>query len=364
MPARLIVYPPEAAAISRWIPAGARLCIGRDPACELLIDHPTVSRRHAELSHDGDGWQLLDLGSKNGSHVDGIQIAQARLEQREGWLRFGDVLCEFSLHEEAQAQAWQQRERERRALSAAWTRRIEGGGEERAAAAGPARPGPAPAHAGRSGAGRAGVDPTGADLVGADPTGANQTGANQIDTNQTNTNPAHKEPAEDPAGADLPADILRGVVELAGCSRGFLLLAQDQDFLVQASLSLEREDFDARAFSGSVGAVQRCLRERRPVVVNWIADDPWLAQRASVIGGGLQSLVCLPLAHGGRVLGAVYADRRGPGEAISEFDLELLVAFADSAALWLLAQRAFDSLAPAAEPLRWTRILGAQATSP
>lgn len=303
MPARLIVYPPEAAAISQWIPAGSRLRIGRDPSCELRIDHATVSRQHAELSHDEEGWRLLDLGSKNGSHVDGIQIAEAWLDRSEAWLRFGDVLCEFSLHEDAQALAWQERERERRALSAAWTRRLE-------------------------------------------------------------AEPAAERDAADVAaagGPDLAGDILRGVVELAGCSRGFLLLAQGEDFLIRASLSLEHEDLNARAFSGSVGAVQRCLRERLPVVVNWIDDDPWLAQRSSVVTGGLQSLLCLPLLHSGRVLGAVYADRRGPGEAISQFDLELLAAFADSAALWLLAQRALDQLDPA--PLRWTRVLGAQATS-
>lgn len=305
MPARLIVYPPEAAAISRWIPAGSRLRIGRDPVCELRIDHPSVSRQHAELIHDDEGWRLLDLGSKNGSHVDGIQVVQALLERSEGWLRFGDVLCEFSLHDDAEARAWQERERERRALSAAWTRRLEGGGADA----------PAPAE--------------------------------EVAT----------------AGAGLADDILRGVVELAGCSRGFVLLAQGEDFLVQASLSLEREDLNARAFSGSVGAVQRCLRELQPVVVNWIDDDPWLAQRSSVVTGGLQSLVCLPLLHAGRVLGAVYADRRGAGEAISQFDLELLAAFADSAALWLLAQRAFDALEPASAPLRWARVVGAQATS-
>lgn len=305
MPARLIVYPPEAAAISRWIPAGSRLRIGRDPVCELRIDHATISRQHAELSHDDEGWRLRDLGSKNGSHVDGIQVAEALLDRSEGWLRFGDVLCEFSLHDEADAVAWQEREHERRALSAAWTRRLEGepAADENAAAA----------------------------------------------------------VAVAAGGADLAGDILRGVIELAGCSRGFLLLAQGEDFLIQASLSLEHEDLNTRAFSGSVGAVQRCLRERLPVVVNWIDDDPWLAQRSSVVTGGLQSLLCLPLLHSGRVLGAVYADRRGPGEAISQFDLELLAAFADSAALWLLAQRALDPPEPA--PLRWTRILGAQATS-
>ncbi|MGH8079401.1 MAG: GAF domain-containing protein [Lysobacter sp.] len=327
MPARLIAYPPEAAAISRWIPAGSRLRIGRDAGCDLRIEHATVSRSHAELRHDAEGWHLLDLGSKNGSHVDGIEISDTRLDRADCWLRFGDVLCEFSVHEDASAQQQQQRQRERRDLSAAWTRRIEierlGIGADAAAADAPAEPAP--------------VDP---DLT-----------------------------LPSATGAGLADDILRGVVELAGCSRGFLLLAHNGDFDVRASLMLDQDALRSSSFSGSVGAVQRCLSERRPIVVNWIADELWLARRASVLAGGLKSLVCLPLLHAGRVLGAVYADRRGPGEAISEFDLELLCAFADSAALWLLAQRAFDSLAPSPAsptpaPPRWNRILGGQVTSP
>ncbi|MEH6422522.1 FHA domain-containing protein [Pseudomonas sp. CGJS7] len=314
MPARLIAYPPEAAAISRWIPAGARLRIGREADCDLRIEHPTVSRNHADLIHDADGWHLLDLGSKNGTYVDGIEIGRAQLERSECWLRFGDVLCEFSVHADAGAIEQQRRQRERRELSAAWTRRIE-------------------------------VERLG---LGAAPADA--------DTNAVR---------DRAAGAGLADDILRGVVELAGCSRGFLLLAHDGDYDVRASLMLDQQALQSQAFSGSVGAVQRCLSERRAIVVNWIADELWLARRASVLAGGLKSLVCLPLLHAGRVLGAIYADRRGPGEAISEFDLELLCAFADSAALWLLAQRAFDSLAPAAaQGPRWTRIVGAQVTAP
>ncbi len=334
MPARLIAYPPEAAAISRWIPDGSRVQIGRDSDCGLRIDHPTVSRSHAELLHDENGWQLLDLGSKNGSHVDGIEISRARLDQGECWLRFGDVLCEFSVIDEVSAHDQQQRQRAQRDLSAAWTRRIEverlGIGATVIAAA-ELRPEPA------------------APAPGAAPPAS-----------------ADSEPDRRDPGAGLADDILRGVVELAGCSRGFLLLAQNGDFVVRASLMLDRDALQQRAFSGSVGAVQRCLAERRPIVVNWIADELWLARRASVLAGGLKSLVCLPLLHAGRVLGAVYADRRGAGEAISEFDLELLCAFADSAALWLLAQRAFDALAPdpAGSAQRWGRIVDAQVTTP
>ncbi|HEY5613648.1 MAG TPA: GAF domain-containing protein, partial [Lysobacter sp.] len=79
----------------------------------------------------------------------------------------------------------------------------------------------------------------------------------------------------------------------------------------------------------------------------------------SIVASDLQTLLCLPLHDGERVFGAVYADRSGPGEPITEFDLELLNAFAETATLWLLARRALQKLDDAP---RWSTIVHAQAT--
>jgi transcriptional regulator with GAF, ATPase, and Fis domain len=170
--------------------------------------------------------------------------------------------------------------------------------------------------------------------------------------------------AGETGSAALPGHVLHGVVELAGCTRGFLLLANGDDFSVSASLSLEPDALAGRAFSGSVGAVQRVLADGKAVVVNDIGSEAWLAERASVIASDLQTLVCLPLLDRATVFGAVYADRRGtadgrPHEPITDFDLELLTAFAESATLYLLAQRAMhllDARRPDAAP-RWNAIV-------
>src|SRR5205814_3023824 len=54
--------------------AGQPFVIGRDPAVQLRIDLPLVSRRHAEVTWTDDGWVLRDLGSSNGTYVDGKQV--------------------------------------------------------------------------------------------------------------------------------------------------------------------------------------------------------------------------------------------------------------------------------------------------
>jgi FHA domain-containing protein/uncharacterized protein DUF1707 len=49
--------------------------IGRGPACDCVVSHPTVSRRHAQLRPVDGGWELVDLGSTNGTRINGWRVA-------------------------------------------------------------------------------------------------------------------------------------------------------------------------------------------------------------------------------------------------------------------------------------------------
>jgi hypothetical protein len=53
-------------------PAGAT--IGRSRQCDVVIDDPNVSRQHAEVRPRGGAWVLSDLGSTNGSILNGRRI--------------------------------------------------------------------------------------------------------------------------------------------------------------------------------------------------------------------------------------------------------------------------------------------------
>ncbi len=59
--------------------ASARVRFGRHPECEVSFDaHRDIdaSSRHAELRPSGDGWLLVDVGSSNGTFVDGRRITE------------------------------------------------------------------------------------------------------------------------------------------------------------------------------------------------------------------------------------------------------------------------------------------------
>jgi hypothetical protein len=57
------------------------LLVGRDPEyCDVVFDHPTVSRRHARLHHRDGSWVLKDLDSTNGTTINGKRVARCRLE--------------------------------------------------------------------------------------------------------------------------------------------------------------------------------------------------------------------------------------------------------------------------------------------
>ena len=55
------------------------LVVGRMPECDVALSDPNVSRRHAEVRRQGTGFVVVDLGSTNGTRVNGAQIKERLL---------------------------------------------------------------------------------------------------------------------------------------------------------------------------------------------------------------------------------------------------------------------------------------------
>jgi pSer/pThr/pTyr-binding forkhead associated (FHA) protein len=66
--------------------------VGRDEAAGVRLDDPMVSRRHARILVSATGAHIEDLGSKNGTFIDGQPIAADPMPLRNGiQLAFGTV---------------------------------------------------------------------------------------------------------------------------------------------------------------------------------------------------------------------------------------------------------------------------------
>jgi pSer/pThr/pTyr-binding forkhead associated (FHA) protein len=57
---------------------GRRILVGRAPSADLRLDDPRVSRLHARIEMRDDGVYVEDLGSRNGTAVDGESVTAAR----------------------------------------------------------------------------------------------------------------------------------------------------------------------------------------------------------------------------------------------------------------------------------------------
>jgi hypothetical protein len=63
----------------RTVVTGYPFVIGRSRECDLVLDDPNVSRRHAEVRREEDGWSVHDLGSTNGIKLNGHRSRGGRL---------------------------------------------------------------------------------------------------------------------------------------------------------------------------------------------------------------------------------------------------------------------------------------------
>lgn len=263
MPAKLSIHLPGSAVAVRILPDDREVLLGRDPGGDVQIEHDSVSRRHASLLGGESGWRIVDLGSKNGTRVEGAKVKEAALPAM-AWFALGDVFCEFEQIDAGAQARLEARAAERRDSSLAWSARLE---------------------------------------------------------------------QRTQSTARLIGDLLRGIVDIAECERGFLLAYDANRALVlRACYAFRPEEIDGRTFSGSRSAVDRALLYRKPV----FSSDPhvraWLGEQPSVVARGLRAIACLPMQYRGSVLGIAYADTSDEAKVFTELDAELLGAYVDRAA--------------------------------
>ena len=74
------------------------LLLGRGGDCDIVLDDPQVSRHHARLKWEADNWFVEDLGSTNGTQVNGIPVTgQRNLLNPGGILSLGGVTFKLEM---------------------------------------------------------------------------------------------------------------------------------------------------------------------------------------------------------------------------------------------------------------------------
>ena len=76
--------------------------VGRADYNDIVIADPSVSTTHAKLQRRDDVWVLSDLGSTNGTYVEGEPVTGETALTPGTTLRFGDVAALFEPHDEPQ----------------------------------------------------------------------------------------------------------------------------------------------------------------------------------------------------------------------------------------------------------------------
>jgi len=75
---------------------GLRWVLGRSPDCDVVIDVAAVSRRHAILIEEGGTYLLQDMGSRNGTYINGQRVIEQAPIRHGDKMLICDMLFQFS----------------------------------------------------------------------------------------------------------------------------------------------------------------------------------------------------------------------------------------------------------------------------
>lgn len=76
---------------------GETIKVGRQATCRVAFDDSNVSREHAQLRRGPDGWMILDLGSTNGTKINGLKISAEQLLVNGDEIAFGTSIARFEI---------------------------------------------------------------------------------------------------------------------------------------------------------------------------------------------------------------------------------------------------------------------------
>jgi adenylate cyclase len=316
MPYRLVSFSGDQ---SFELPDGRSLVVGRGINSDIAIYDPTISRRHAELTVGADGVQVRDLGSSNGTCINGNRVNTGRLHPNDS-VTFGKVLFQLK--------------------------------ELRSSAPGSVGP--------RASNPPAATPPVTGDTIvrqlmvsGPGPTGITsrdrRSGGGQLRVAAATAEERQAKKLSllldisQKLSSEFDLDrLLRNVVdmmfEVMDVDRVSILLRNEATGDLVPSISRSRlGDLDSQQVPRSI--VDKVMRERVAVVSDNTRSDSRFKGH-SIVTQSVRSAMCSPLmASGDRILGLLYVDSVTAANSFSDEDLQFLVAFSGLVAIGIRNSR-------------------------
>ncbi|MGH7514499.1 MAG: adenylate/guanylate cyclase domain-containing protein [Gemmatimonadales bacterium] len=296
------------------LPEGRTLIVGRGLTSDIAIYDPTISRRHAELTVDADGVEVKDLGSSNGTCINGARVTAGHLGL-EDTVTFGKVVLRLTVRGSGAPVI--QRPAIAAEVAAAGGKIVRqlvvSGGVPPGITS---RDGPPP--------GQLRVDATGGE-------------ARQALKLQMLLEVAQKLTAE----LDLDR-LLRTVVdttfEIMSVDRVTIVLRNEETGELVPTISRSRLG-EAQAVQIPRSIAEKVMQEAVAVVSQNAPEDSRFRGQ-SILLQSVRSAMCSPLmASADRVLGLLYVDNLTATNTFTDEDLQFLVAFSGLAAIGIKNSR-------------------------
>ncbi len=141
-------------------------------------------------------------------------------------------------------------------------------------------------------------------------------------------------------------EVMDTIIRLTGAERGFLMLKNEKGELeFRIGRGADRESLDNKSeFQVSRTIVGKVAETGESVVTTNAQADPRFSAQESVVGYNLRSIVAVPLKVKGVVTGVIYVDNRIREGLFKESDRDLLLAFANQAAIAIENARQFQQV--------------------
>ncbi|MBI5952163.1 MAG: GAF domain-containing protein [Chloroflexi bacterium] len=139
--------------------------------------------------------------------------------------------------------------------------------------------------------------------------------------------------------------VMDNIVQLTKAERGFLMLRDDKgQMVIRMARNWEMESVNSSELTVSRSVVGRVIETGESLITTNAQEDQRFMGQESIVAFNLRSILCVPLKVKNDLIGVIYADNRIRTGIFAESERNLLVAFANQAAVAIENARLFSSL--------------------